>query len=300
MRRIEKTAWILMVCGILGGFFAGYMTHQILTHEEHFALTLPSYQKILVTQVIDGDTITVEGGIRVRLIGIDAPERGERCYEEAKKHLEEMILYKEVYLEKDVTDKDKYGRYLRYVWLGGKLVNAEMVWSGYAVAKTYPPDTKYQHIIAQAEQDAINRRAGCLWSQAETPTETPTIIPTPTTLQTPTPQIQTPAATPEVISFLDAGKYVGQVKTVEGTIVRTYKCTKCRHKVIFLNFHDPYEGYFRAIIWEEDWNKFPFAPEIYYKGKKVRVTGKIELYKGAPEIVVREPSQIEVVEGEKV
>ena len=62
MRRIEKTVWILMVCGILGGFFAGYMTHQILTYEEHFALTLPSYQKILVTQVIDGDTITVEGG----------------------------------------------------------------------------------------------------------------------------------------------------------------------------------------------------------------------------------------------
>ena len=98
-----------------------------------------------------------------------------------------------------------------------------------------------------------------------------------------------------VISYLDAGNYIGQTKTVEGTIVRTFKYTQ--GNIIFLNFHDPYQGYFTAIIWSSDWDNFPFAPEIYYNGKEVRVTGEIIEYKGTPEIVVRDPSQIEVAFG---
>jgi len=96
----------------------------------------------------------------------------------------------------------------------------------------------------------------------------------------------------DVISYLDAGDYIGQTKTVEGQIVRTFKYTK--GNVIFLNFHDPYKGYFTAIIWSSDWDNFPFVPEVYYKGKEVRATGEIIDYKGTPEIVVRDPSQIEV------
>jgi endonuclease YncB( thermonuclease family) len=103
--------------------------------------TQSEYQTVLVTQVVDGDTITVEGGQQVRLIGIDAPERDEDCYAEAKENLKSRILHKEVDLEKDITDKDQYGRSLRYVWLGNKLVNAEIVRAGVAIAKSYPPDT---------------------------------------------------------------------------------------------------------------------------------------------------------------
>ena len=98
-----------------------------------------------------------------------------------------------------------------------------------------------------------------------------------------------------VISYLDAGKYIHQTKTVEGKIVKTYKYVK--GNIIFLNFHDPHEGYFTAIIWKDDWGNFSFAPEDYYKGKEVRVTGKIIEYKTSPEIVVRIPSQIEVAYG---
>ena len=98
-----------------------------------------------------------------------------------------------------------------------------------------------------------------------------------------------------VISYLDASNYIGQTKTVEGTIVRTFKYAQ--KDIIFLNFHDPYQGYFTAIIWSSDWNNFPFAPEVYYKGKDVRVTGNIIEYKGTPEIVVRYPSQTEVAFG---
>lgn len=95
-----------------------------------------------------------------------------------------------------------------------------------------------------------------------------------------------------VISYLDAKKYIGQTKTVEGTIVRTNRYEK--GNVIFLDFHDPYQGYFEVIIWRENWKNFPFAPEVFYKGKEVRVTGLIEDYKGSPQMEITTPKQIEV------
>ena len=96
-----------------------------------------------------------------------------------------------------------------------------------------------------------------------------------------------------IISYLDAAKYVGQEKIVEGNIVTTFKYNK--GNIIFLNFHDPYEGYFTAIIWNEDWDKFPVSPESYYKGKTVRISGEIIDYEGNPEIVVKDPSQIQII-----
>ncbi len=169
---MKKIAFLLVLC-VFGGVLVGCIEQN-----------QSEYQDVLVTQVVDGDTITVEGGLRVRLIGIDAPERDEECYIEAKEYLKSMILHKEVDLEKDITDKDQYGRSLRYVWLGNKLVNAEIVRAGVAIAKQYDPDTKYQRIIADAEQEAIEKQVGCLWSpevQSTTisvPTLTPTHTPT--------------------------------------------------------------------------------------------------------------------------
>jgi hypothetical protein len=106
-------------------------------------------------------------------------------YAEAKEYLKSRILHKEVDLEKDISDKDQYGRSLRYVWLDNKLLNAEIVRAGVAIAKSYPPDTKYQRIIADAEQEAIEKHEGCLWSPEVqsttisvpilTPTHTPTL-----------------------------------------------------------------------------------------------------------------------------
>jgi len=95
---------------------------------------------------------------------------------------------------------------------------------------------------------------------------------------------------PNVINWADAGKYVGQTKTVEGTIVRTYRSANA----IFLDFHDPYQGYFMAVIFKSDWANFKFQPEIFYKNKEVRVTGLIKTYQGSPEIIVSSPTQIEV------
>ena len=114
-----------------------------------------------VVRVIDGDTIEIEGGARVRYIGIDAPEvypQTEYYGTEAWAKNRELVEGKTVTLEKDVTEADVYGRLLRYVYVDGVFVNGELVRLGYARAISYPPDTKYQERLAQLEEEA--REAG--------------------------------------------------------------------------------------------------------------------------------------------
>ncbi|MBI4187173.1 MAG: hypothetical protein HY530_06715 [Chloroflexi bacterium] len=106
----------------------------------------------------------------------------------------------------------------------------------------------------------------------------------------------------QVIDVLDTAKLLDigynqpdKIVTVEGVMVGTYYATGSKGQPTFLNFHDPYEGYFTAVIWGDDRDNFPPNPESYYLYKKVRIKGKIEIYKGAPEIILRQPSQILVV-----
>jgi DNA/RNA endonuclease YhcR with UshA esterase domain len=96
----------------------------------------------------------------------------------------------------------------------------------------------------------------------------------------------------EVISWKDAASYYGEYKTVEGTIVATYNSGKA----CFLNFHSNWKKYFTAVIFRSDFHKFPDNPEQYYDGKKVRITGKIKEYQGKPEIILKSPSQIEILD----
>lgn len=115
-----------------------------------------------VEWVVDGDTVVITGGERVRYIGIDAPEVGEPFYYEAKRFNEQLVGGKRVKLERDVSDRDDYGRLLRYVYVDGVFVNGEMVRNGYALAKKYPPDTKYQAYLEKLESEAKRLRNG-LW-----------------------------------------------------------------------------------------------------------------------------------------
>jgi micrococcal nuclease len=120
----------------------------------------------VVTKVIDGDTVIIEGGQSVRLLGIDADEKNYPCYTEAKVALENLVLSRRVTLESDKEDKDKYGRLLRWIWLNDTLVNFEMVKLGLAVAR-FDSDSKYQEEITSAEQAAIAHHLGCKWSSLE-------------------------------------------------------------------------------------------------------------------------------------
>lgn len=118
----------------------------------------------IVVNVVDGDTIDLASSERVRLSGINTPETGECYHKEAKERLAELVLYKEVYLEKDRTNKDKYGRMLRYIYLDDALVNSILVEEGYAkVYDKYKDDTKRYEELKESEAEAAEKNLG-VWS----------------------------------------------------------------------------------------------------------------------------------------
>ena len=126
----------------------------------------PSSKEIYqVTQIIDGDTIKLSNGERVRLIGINTPETDQPYYSEATEKLKELIGDSPVTLKKDVEDKDQYGRLLRYVYVNETFVNLKMVRQGYAVAYHIPPNTKYSDELEVAEQEAITANIG-MWTRS--------------------------------------------------------------------------------------------------------------------------------------
>ena len=121
------------------------------------------------TRIIDGDTIEVAGDEKVRLLGIDTPEKGQYFYKEAKERLEEIIGGREILLEPDETDRDKYDRLLRYIFINRtELVNAMLVEEGLARVYIIPPDRKYEEGLAEAEAVARSRDLG-IWKYAGVP-----------------------------------------------------------------------------------------------------------------------------------
>jgi micrococcal nuclease len=135
-------------------------------------------QPVTLIEVTDGDTIRVDVDGQnepVRLILIDAPETHHptnppECFgREATTYLSWLLsLGGDLYLERDVSDRDRFGRLLRYVWLDfgdGEvyLVNEALVRAGYAAFSTFPPDVKYVEEIREAGQFAREHGYG-LWS----------------------------------------------------------------------------------------------------------------------------------------
>lgn len=127
----------------------------------------------VVVFVIDGDTIRVEkvgdefNEYAVRYIGIDAPERqSEPLWQEATEANAAFIAGREVYLERDTSDTDRYGRLLRHVWLptddGWLNIGAEIVRLGLAEARTYRPDVLWDARYAAVEAEARAAERG-IW-----------------------------------------------------------------------------------------------------------------------------------------
>ena len=136
----------------------------------------PDGNTATVSRVIDGDTIEITGGIRVRYIGIDTPEtidprKPVQCFgKEAAEENNRLVLGKTMTLEKDISETDRYGRLLRYVYVNGIMVNDYMVRNGFASAVSYPPDIKHQEQLREAQRQARENAKG-LWSFCgQTPT----------------------------------------------------------------------------------------------------------------------------------
>ena len=126
---------------------------------------------VAVTTVHDGDTVSVivDGKPeKIRLIGIDAPEIGQKPWgEEARKYLETLLnsCQWKVRLEYDVEKRDKYGRILAYLWTSdGKMINLLMVKSGHAMLFTIPPNVKHADEFRTAQQEARDGKSG-IWAE---------------------------------------------------------------------------------------------------------------------------------------
>lgn len=130
----------------------------------------------VIERVVDGDTVVLEDGRRLRYIGIDAPEtvhpnQEAGCYgAEASARNSELVEGREIFLEKDVGEVDRYGRLLRYVWLDEVMINELLVADGYAFSSSFPPDIGRQEELRQAQNQASQALRG-LWSscQLDTP-----------------------------------------------------------------------------------------------------------------------------------
>jgi micrococcal nuclease len=116
-----------------------------------------------VGRIIDGETFELTDGKSVRLIGIDTAEIGDTCSSQATNQLSSLIEGESVYLERDVSETDVYGRLLRHVYVNGTFVNYKLVYDGYAYAFEYPPDTKYTSLLSDAENNAQSHERGCCW-----------------------------------------------------------------------------------------------------------------------------------------
>ncbi|MFZ1720656.1 MAG: thermonuclease family protein [Candidatus Moraniibacteriota bacterium] len=125
---------------------------------------------VKVARVIDGDTIELENREKVRYVGVNTPEsvdprRKVECFgKESSAYNKNLVEGKWVRLEWDISDRDKYGRLLRSVYLeDGTFVNEILVREGYAHASPYTPDISKKELFREAEMDARMNARG-LWS----------------------------------------------------------------------------------------------------------------------------------------
>ena len=152
--------------------------------------TTNNFEQAKVVRVVDGDTVVLDRGKgeeKVRFVLVNTPEtkhpkKGVEFFgKEASDFTKNALSNKTVYLQKDVSDTDKYGRLLRYIWLERptsnepsneeirtKCFNAVLLAGGYANVSTFPPDIKYVDLFRQIEKEAREKNLG-LWSNGQAP-----------------------------------------------------------------------------------------------------------------------------------
>jgi len=237
-----------------------------------------------VVKVNDGDTFLTADGDHVRMLGIDAAESYQPGGDIATEALDKYIMGRTVRLEPDRQDKDHFGRLLRWVWVGDTCVNMLLVERGYAPVRLYQDSLKYRDTLRVLEEEAARIGRG-LWSFN---------VYTPPTIQIIKDRLakQNPEGDSGIISWAVADEHMGELATVEGVVVRTYQSDK----VLFMNFHEDYRNTFSVAVFVTELDKFPENAKEFYKGKRIRVSGIIKEYRGAPEMIINDPGQIAVME----
>lgn len=223
----------------------------------------PGYDFIRVKTVYDGDTVVLEDGRKIRLLGINTPEVQHRDKladaggEEAKRWLQDKLLNKRVRLELSNEKTDKYNRTLAHLFTENKEhINVLLVKTGLAAVNIYPENLLYVNELVDAEEQAEKAHLG-IWQQA---------------------QYQ-----PISVNSLSESKPTGWTRVV-GKVLSI----KSTGKSIYLEFSD----HFQARI-EKQWLElFPDVND--YKGKTIEVRGWINKSKDSLSMLIRHPSAIKI------
>lgn len=151
---------------LLAGFLGGYVfTRQSEVQPDNGPIvSAPREGTYRVSRVLDGDTIELISGERVRYHGINAPESGEKWSTQAYQYNRDFVEGKSVRIELDRVTRDPYGRVLAYVWVGDTLVNEALIREGFAryFAVKGEAIPKYRDRFLSAEAEAKEGHRG-LW-----------------------------------------------------------------------------------------------------------------------------------------
>ena len=171
------------------------ITRQPTTTATTVGVALPAGDDATVGSITDGDTFRTADGTRIRIVGVDTPERGDCYFAEASAHLGELIPPgTNVRLAYDVERLDRYGRTLAYVYRSsdGLFVNLGMARDGYALQLTIPPNVahaeEFRAAVAEARDAELGLWSGCAEASpaAPPPTAPPTTAPPPPPAAAPT------------------------------------------------------------------------------------------------------------------
>jgi micrococcal nuclease len=265
-RKTSNRLFTGMVLGILLGVVVAKLLGPVPggVWEGFLARTNGAGEKArLVERVIDGDTIELKGGERIRYIGLDAPELGEPLYEEAKEFQEKVVLGSYVRIEACKEEpRDGYGRTLAFVYKGNVDVGEQLLRYGYArtlfmgrcgraMARDY----------RKIERGAFLVGLG-VWSLQDL----------------------------REVGHRGAGRYVGCLMSVTGKVLNVHEGPKAFH----LNFDKDYRTDFTAVLFRKDLARLVeegLHPVTGYAGQVVKVTGIIKEYNG-PQIIVESADQL--------
>ncbi len=254
-----------MVIGVVGGVLLGPSPGEVW--ERFLARTSgPDYAIRVVERVIDGDTIEIDGGERVRYIGVDAPELGEPLYEEARAFQAKILRQSHVQIRVCKEEpRDGYGRTLAFVYKGNVDMGEQLLRYGYARTLfiglcSDPVATKYRRF----ERGAFRVGLG-LWSLQKN----------------------------REVGQSEAGEHVGSLMSVTGKVLNVHEGPKAYH----LNFGSNYRKDFTVVIFRKDLPGLleeGLHPMTDYKGRLVKATGVLKEYNG-PQIIVESADQLALI-----
>jgi endonuclease YncB( thermonuclease family) len=148
---------VVVVLALVALVIAGYLVFAAMTDDP----PATSGSRAVVTEVVDGDTVVIDSGQHVRLIGVDTPERDTCGYQEARYAMRRLVEGRAVHLVNpgSVQDRDAYGRLLRFVDVGGRDAGLAQIRAGRAVARfdsrdgydPHPREDRYR----RADQEAV-------------------------------------------------------------------------------------------------------------------------------------------------